>query len=241
MEHELQGHTKKVYRIWNDPRKKLIEKLKDIALEIAIIVFAVTISIWFHSWSQHKHEQKDVKAFLIGLKDDLKSDLKEIKSDQAQYKGYDSLFRLIQRSTKNNGKINKDSIMPYRSYVFSTTGLNVNDGRFDGFKSSGKIGLIENEDLQNDILNLYEENIPTLIMNSKGYTEKKSRFIDDLMSSFKRTGSDEDNMLNFLNGDVSYSYARSLSDTKQIVELYQKVADQNSKIIAKIDKMYDLK
>ena len=241
MEHELQGHTKKVYRIWNDPRKKLIEKLKDIALEIAIIVFAVTISIWFHSWSQHKHEQKDVKAFLIGLKDDLQSDLKEIKNDQTYYKGYDSLFRLIQNSTKNNGKINKDSIMPFREYVFSTTGLNVNNGRFDGFKSSGKIGLIEDEDLQNDILNLYQENIPMLIMNSNGYTENKSRFINDLIKSYKRTGLDEENLLNFLNGDLSYSYAKSLSNTTQIVELYQKVADQNTKIIAKIDKMYNLK
>ena len=68
MEHEVQGHTKKIYKAWKDPRKKFWYKVKDIGIEIGIIVFAISLSIWFHSWSEHRHEQKDVKAFLIGLK-----------------------------------------------------------------------------------------------------------------------------------------------------------------------------
>ena len=58
MEHEVQGHSKKIYKAWKDPRKKFWDKVKDIGIEIGIIVFAITLSIWFHSWSQHRHEQK---------------------------------------------------------------------------------------------------------------------------------------------------------------------------------------
>jgi hypothetical protein len=44
-----------------------------------IIIFAVTISIWFHNLSEHKHQQEEVKQFLEGLKSDLTRDIKEMK------------------------------------------------------------------------------------------------------------------------------------------------------------------
>jgi hypothetical protein len=141
MEHEVQGHTKKIYKAWNDPRKKSLEKIKEIAVEIGIIVFAISLSIWFHSWSQHRHEQKDVKAFLIGLKNDLESDIKEMNEDVESYIGSGKTFSYI-LSLKKGEIANQDSINKYGRYLNNTTGLNANAGRFEGFKSSGKIGHI---------------------------------------------------------------------------------------------------
>ncbi|MBC7525013.1 MAG: hypothetical protein H7239_11315 [Flavobacterium sp.] len=48
-----------------------IEKLTEISIEIFIIVFAVSLSIWLHSWSEHNHQQNEVKKFLVDLKSDL--------------------------------------------------------------------------------------------------------------------------------------------------------------------------
>ena len=61
-EEEVAKHTKKIYSIWNSKEHSFLHKLQEFFLEILIIVFAVTLSIWFHSWSEHKHEQKEVLA-----------------------------------------------------------------------------------------------------------------------------------------------------------------------------------
>jgi len=71
-----------------------------------------------------------------------------------------------------NDPVHPDSMIKYNNYIFNTTGLVPNSGRFEGFKSSGKIGTIENKDLQNDIMDLYQENIPGLITSTAYYTAK---------------------------------------------------------------------
>jgi hypothetical protein len=95
MEHEIQGHAKKVYKVWKNPSAKTTEKIKEIAIEIGIIVFAISLSMSFHNWSEHRHEQKEVKAFLIGLKSDLEADIKEMNGDIERYIGYGKTFSYI--------------------------------------------------------------------------------------------------------------------------------------------------
>ncbi len=240
MEHEVQGHSKKIYKAWKDPRKKFWDKVKDIGIEIGIIVFAISLSIWFHSWSQHRHEQKDVKAFLIGLKGDLESDIKEMGQDKESYIGAGKSFSYI-ISLKMGEVASPDSIKKYSRYIFNTTGLNANAGRFEGFKSSGKLGHIENEQLQNDILDLYEEDIPNLLGNTNFYTGKKNIFFDDINRNYKRVTDSTSNLKNILGSDIGFSYGRTLSNTAEIVELYDVVIAKNKKIIAAINKEYQIK
>src|ERR1700709_1251392 len=84
-EEEIRKHTKAVYKDWTDPHFGWKHKLKEIFFEILIIVFAVSISIWFHNWSESRKDRKEEKEFLAGLKTDLQSDLKEMKGDTAAY------------------------------------------------------------------------------------------------------------------------------------------------------------
>ena len=58
--------------------------------------------------------------------------------------------------------------MPGNS-IFNTIALNPSNGRFEGFKSLGKIGNIESEELQNDIMDLYQENITSLLASTERY------------------------------------------------------------------------
>jgi hypothetical protein len=240
MEHEVQAHTKKVYTVWNNPRKKSLEKVKEIAIEIGIIVFAISLSIWFHSWSQHRHEQKEVKEFLIGLKNDLQSDIKEMNEDVESYKGFEKTFGYL-TTLKINEITNNDSIKKYGRYFNNTTGLNANAGRFEGFKSSGKIGHIENEQLQNDILDLYEEDIPHLIMNTNLYSKNKIEYGAFIRDNLIRETDSTTNFKKLIISDRGFAYARQLAQTTEIVELYNVVIDKNKKIIAAINKEYDLK
>jgi hypothetical protein len=106
--------------------------------------------------SEHKHQQEEVKQFLTGLKADLKQDIKEMENDKESYQRQSAIFTYLRNLTKNQMP-SRDTLNANSDWLFNTTALNPNDGRFQGFKSSGKIGTIENDSLQNDIMDLYEE------------------------------------------------------------------------------------
>ncbi|MGO4381422.1 hypothetical protein AB4Z19_24370 [Pseudoduganella sp. RAF19] len=77
-------------------------------MAIAIIVFAVSISIWFHSMSEHRHEQHVVRAFLLGLSSDLTNDVAQLndltKSCKAFDANYQSLAALDAKGTPDGEK-----------------------------------------------------------------------------------------------------------------------------------------
>jgi Family of unknown function (DUF6090) len=240
MEHEVQTHVKKVYKAWKDPRKSFWDKAKEIMLEIAIIVFAVSLSIWLHNWSEHRHEQKEVKAFLIGLKTDLDADSVEIKSDIESFENSGKAFSYL--TTLKKGQLaEKDSLNKYLNALFSSATLLANKGRFEGFKSSGKLGHIEDEILQNDILDLYEENIPQVVANTDYYNKIKYDFLQVSNENLKRITDTSTNFKTFVSSDIGFAHARMLAYTSNVVQLYKAVLAKHKKIITAINKQYDLK
>ena len=68
----------------SDKRHSFSEKVKEITFEILIIVFAVTLSIKLHEWSEHRHQQQEVKEFLSDLHEDLKEDIESLKATKSQ-------------------------------------------------------------------------------------------------------------------------------------------------------------
>ena len=76
----IKKHTKAVYEAWKDPAKDWRHKVKEVFLEIIIIVFAVTVSIWLHNWSEDIKDRKAEKVFLTGLKGDIQADLVETET-----------------------------------------------------------------------------------------------------------------------------------------------------------------
>src|SRR6476620_12001343 len=192
-EQEVIKHTKKAYKIWSSKEHSLFHKIKEFIIEIFIIVFAITISIWFHNWSEHRQQQKDVKEFLLGLKEDLQNDIEEMKSDSLTFVQTAAAFKYI-TSAKYGETLNNDSLKKYQNYIFNTTGLVPNNGRFEGFKSSGKLGFIENSLLQNLILDLYQEDIPSLTTSTNGFTERKKDLFHYLAMNRKRNPDNSDNL-----------------------------------------------
>ena len=94
-EQEVSKHTKNVFKILYDKHPSFAHKLREIALEVVIIVFAVSMSIWLHGLGEHRHEQQQVKTFLLGLQRDLQGDLVQIDEVVAQYQAYDANFSYL--------------------------------------------------------------------------------------------------------------------------------------------------
>jgi hypothetical protein len=236
-EQEVIKHTKKVYQIWTSDEHSLWHKIKEFFLEIFIIVFAVSLSIWFHEWSEHKHQQKEVKEFLIGLRGDLQHDIKEMEQDKASFYLSRNAFNYI-FSIKYGQTLNQDSLQNHIGWMFNHTGLNVNGGRYEGFKSAGKIGNIEDRVLQNDILDLYQEDVKALIGNTDYYTGLKEKLSDFYNSNVQRSSDSTNNATTVLASNQVRNLSQDLKNIRSIIDRYDVCINKSKKIIRQIDQDY---
>src|SRR4030095_15719967 len=217
-EQEVIKHTKKIFTLWKGD-KGFWHKVRELFLEIIIIVFAVSLSIYLHDRSELKHQRHETKEFLLGLKEDLKTDIDEMNADKSSFLESGKAFRYI-TGRRMNEQLNADSMKKYYGYIFNTTGLIPNSGRFEGFKSSGKIGTIENKELQNNIMDLYQENIPNLINSTNFYTSKKQRLFEYIYINRKRLTDTTSNLVSVLSSDPAYNICVSLTFVKEILGRY---------------------
>jgi uncharacterized pyridoxamine 5'-phosphate oxidase family protein len=156
MQDEILKHTEKIYKTAKNPQHSFREKFTEIVIEIFIIVFAVTLSIWLHGLSEHSHQKKEVREFLADTKDELENDL---KSMQAKKAALDTVFA---NSVHILDSANEKNSAGKLSLNFSLTTFKANDGNYQGFKSSGRIGFIENKELKKEILAYYENTLPAI-------------------------------------------------------------------------------
>lgn len=191
MEDEVVKHTKKLYETVKNTNSTSAEKIKEIFIEIFIIIIAVTVSVWLHSWSEHRHEQKEATEFLQGLKYDLNQDIQLLEANKSSSSNLDSNFNFM-LTIKNNqigDPIKKATINSRLSFDLRLTRPNI--GRYEGFKSSGKIGTIQNDSLKESILKYYEQTIPDLVYAENYINSIQSKILDlELDKSDKMSISD---------------------------------------------------
>jgi hypothetical protein len=174
MQDELTKHGLKIYKTMADRKHTFGEKLREILIEIFIIVFAVTLSIWLHSWSENRHEQKEVKEFLRGLKIDLTDDIRVIRHSWMNIAEVDSNFSIAYMLEKGQ---KPDSIV-HHYFRYSEMITHINNARYEGFKSSGKMGNIGNDSLRENILVYYQQTIPNLARNEEFANMLQQKLLD---------------------------------------------------------------
>jgi len=237
MEHEITGHGLKAYKIAKNSSISIWKKLKEIGIEILIIVFAVSLAAYFERWKEHNHEQSDAREFLLGLKTDLQHDITEMEADKESYRMSGRAFQYI--STVPPGdSVRADSMRQYYRYINNYTGLIVNSGRYEGFKSSGKVMTIENKELQNDIMDLYQEDIPNLLASTNYYTRRKEALWDFVSQHKTRDKNGNPNIRQILEMDQAKNLGENLSFTDEIIERYDTAISKSKRIIGRIDEEY---
>ena len=161
MEEEVTKHTKKIYDVMRGSQG-FWHKVKEVSVEIFIIVFAVTLSIWLHGWSDHHHEQKEAREFLKGLRGDLTSDIRLMEENRDSAARVVANFRSLLAFDDNHVRdtTGAGAISHRLDFMMNTTHANI--GRYEGFKSSGKMGTIEDDSLKQAILIYYQQTIPNL-------------------------------------------------------------------------------
>ena len=235
---EIIDHTKEALSVLGDKKKSFWHRAKEFSLEIVIIVFAVTVSIWFHDINESRHQQKEVKEFLAGLKTDLLEDITEMESDKRSYVHATRMVDYITHLKKGQ-PVHTDSLKHYgNNFFFSFTQLTVNSARLEGFKSSGKIGLIENQELQHNILSFYQEDIHNLMISTERYNIQKEKLTDHVFENRKRVTDSTSNLVKVMGTDEVHYRMQGLIVAQVVLQRYDLALEKARKIVTEIDKEY---
>jgi hypothetical protein len=233
---EVIKHTKKIQKIWVDKEHSFGHKVKEFFLEIFIIVFAVSLSIWLHGWSEHRHEQQEVKTFLLGLKKDIREDITESRNLVNNYQEYGHMYRYLYRLRRTTTP-HPDSLHQYLVRLNSNAFLRPNDTRFNSFLSAGKVGRIENDSLALQILELYQEYIPRIRSSENGWTSMNDELNNYMMDHVRDIDSDQAQWEVLISPKGKY-LCKALIPWPQLYERYNDFIQAGEKIIKQIDAMY---
>ncbi len=231
--------TKKIFKKIkkNIPENNLKKNILKFFTDVSVVVIGIMLSLWFNDMISNYNQQKEVKSFLLGLKKDFERDILEIRDDMIGYVNQGKTFRYI--SSLKKGEIaSRDSIRKNQEGLFNFVGLLTNDGRYEGFKSAGKLGNISDYELQNDIVNFYQEDLRSLLMSTNGYIETKQKFINYLNENRIRVTDSTSNIKEVVSRDNMVYLAQKLASTDEILERYENCVKKMQKIIDRIKETY---
>lgn len=233
---EIAKHTKSIWKVMTSGEHGYWHKLREVLLEIVIIVFAVSMSIWLHSVGEHRHEQAQVKTFLLGLKRDIQSDLGQIAEIVAFQHEADRRYAYL-ASLDPSALPDRVAFGAAYDKLYSNNFLVPRLGRYEGFKSSGKLINIENDALLEKITALYDYDIPKASLSSKGWQSNQHALI-----AYAETALGEEDSPSARYRMITSPKGKRLSERMvtyhQLYERFQTLIDNGNGIIKEIDLAY---
>ena len=232
---EVAKHGKNVIHLMTKKEHRVSHRIREIAIEIAIIVFAVSMSIWLHGLSEHRHQQQEVRTFLVGLKSDLKEDIDTLANMQADYRKFDANYAYLAGLEAGKEPDWKKFNAAYE-YMDANWYFFPNKSRFDGFMMSGKLNNIEDTANLNRILALYQSLLPQIRTSEGGWMarqEKLRTYRDDTLN-------DDDPREHYalVTAPKGKRLVTRMATSNQHYARYQQYIDACKEIIKAIDEAY---
>ena len=232
---EVIKHGKNIIRLAGSKEHKLGHKLREIAIEFFTIVFAVTLSIWLHGLSEHHHQQQEVKAFLTGLRTDLKNDIKSIDQlirDHRQFSAnFTYLAALDPKQMPTDEKFAKVVAESDANHYFRPF-----TSRYEGFRSSGKMAYIEDQALLDEIFELYQMALPQIRSSEGGWETRQGKlraYQDEMLE-----GDSLEEHFKVFTSSKGKRLVRHMIAPKQLFDRYENYGKQAAAIVQAIEEAY---
>jgi len=234
-EEKIREHVKQALEALTDKKKKWTERLRDFLWEILIIIIAVNITIWFHSWSDKRHDIVLEKNFLIGTKDDLNNIKTDLNVFSEYYQPtidyYDSVWTQI-----NEHRINKAFVDTNSLKLLAANPFAYDNSRFESFKSSGYLRLIENEALSKDITKLYSLLQIQVGHDESFFNERRQEYITYIGSKIQIDSSGKMYVSEILNNpDVKFQIFFQRGALMENYQMKQDLLQEIEAVINEID------
>ena len=172
-EEKIREHAKHALQALTDKTKNWKDRIKDFLWEVFIILVAVNITLWFHNWSDKRHERAQVKEFLISTRESLIQDTTNIRNyitfmtnETLVY--YDSILSQI-----NKNEIDAQYIDSHSGLLLNDRSMVLNYSFYQSFNSTNNLRLIENRKLLNDIISLYSAAFPNIETNINAFRDMR--------------------------------------------------------------------
>jgi len=138
----------------------------------------VSITLLFHNWNDERHEHRLAREFLAGIKSDLDSGAAQTQELMNWYQPtidyYDKACQQITTKQFNFAYLDSNS-----GNLLNTQYFDFDMGRFEAFKSSGYLRLIDNQILLKDLTDLYTVGIPFQIQADHLVFDNRRRYYDE--------------------------------------------------------------
>jgi len=212
-EEKIVGHAKEAIHALADKKKNWKEKIGGFLWEILIIVIAVNLTIWFHGWNEKRHERKLEKEFLIGTKSDLEVIKNYLEKSLAEFEKpllnyYDTVMTQIIEH-----RIDKVFIDANYGYLLSGNYFGYDNSRFESFKASGNLRLIENAELLKGITHLYTILTEQIEFDKVYFTGRREAYFNHILPK--------------LNVNPLLSDVLNIPEVKSLIFYYRDAADEN--------------
>jgi hypothetical protein len=232
---EVAKHGKNVIHLMAKKEHKFSHRLREIAIEIAIIVFAVSMSIWLHGLSEHHHKQQEVKTFLTGLKADLEEDIGQLESTKNSYRSFDANYAYL-------AGLDPKQEPDWKKFNDAFEGIGTNwffiptKSRYDGFMMSGRLTNIEDDKLLTDILDLYQNQLQLIKLSEGGWSGRQhtlQTYVNDTLE-----GDGQVERWRLLTSPKGKRLVQRMKTGAQLYERYQRYIDQSKRIVKRIETAY---
>jgi hypothetical protein len=231
---EVAKHGKNIVQLAATKEHSVAHKLREIVVEVVTIAFAVSLSIWLHGLSEHYHEQQQVRSFLLGLKSDLQTDIEGLKNLSESYHGFDANFKYLASLDPNSAPD------PKFDAAYAHADINgffkARNSRYDGFRLGGRLTGIEDENLLNEILSLYQEDYPAIQSSQGGWSTRQQKlraYLDDVL-----VGDSSAEHYKAVTAPKGKRLLKGMISSPQLYERFDAYAGRAKSIVKAIDAAY---
>lgn len=236
-EQEVVKHSRKVYKIWKAPGT-LKHKIGEFSIEIIVIVFAISLTLFLERWRENQHDRHLEKEFLVDLRTDIIDKMRELEGDNKTFTDLTGKLKYLYKTGRQEIPYNSDSIQPYmRQSLSAYFLLTSNNVIFESLKSSGKITVITNKKLRTDIINLYQLDLPTLQTVMSEFYYPAINKLKDFVLKNKIRKNNVDNLAELLMTQPEFSnLLENMEDGyRKVAGGYRDIIKTNHQLLAHID------
>ena len=235
-EEKIIKHTGEAARALMKKDTSWKKKIQEFFFEIFIIVIAVSITLWFHNWNDHLHEQRLAKEFLTGIRQDLKITADRLEENRVVFQHTLDYYDTIWVQIKEN-RVDRRFMDSASGNLTNMLGFVFDNSRFESFKSSGNLRLIENQSLMQDITRMFTVTLPDRMSSDRMIFEERRNQYITYIGTKTPIGPASNSQISGLVNDPAIRFQIMLQGAllNEMKEQKRQLGDDIRKLMAEID------
>ena len=166
--------TTDMSKIWSYGQRNFSRFL----IEILIIMVGILLSLAFSSWLENRKDRKEEKLALEQIKENLLTDLQQLE-EQLELRQRQLAFsqQMLEQIAGDSLSIDQNTFVQGMRYLAITVSFTPNTVTFETLKSTGQLDLIEEKQILENLVGLYQIQYGSLALNNGDLASFRERYI----------------------------------------------------------------